>query len=74
MREHVLIMIFQVQPGNVEVSSIASRVSNGELVSSFPSPLPSKPQPYLSDKITCESVHRLVQLSCDSKLDLKENC
>lgn len=31
--------VIQVQPGNVEVSSIASRVSNGEVVSNFPSPL-----------------------------------
>ena len=30
--------LVQVQPGNVEVSSIASRVSNGEVVSDFPKP------------------------------------
>ena len=30
--------MIQVQPGNVEVSSIASKVSNGEVVSNSPSP------------------------------------
>ena len=32
--------VIQVQPGNIEVSSIASRVSNGEVVSDFPGPFP----------------------------------
>ena len=35
--------VIQVQPGNIEVSSIASRVSNGEVVSDFPSPFPFTP-------------------------------
>ena len=30
--------MIQVQPGNVEVSSIASKVSNGEVVSNSPQP------------------------------------
>lgn len=30
--------VCQIQPGNVQVSSIASKVSNGEIVSNFPSP------------------------------------
>ena len=47
--------MIQVQPGNVEVSSIASRVSNGEVVSNVPIPLLPYPESDKRHQILCGS-------------------
>ena len=55
--------MIQVQPGSVEVSSIASKVSNGEVVSNFPSPPSRDARLESSRKMHCASRTTLAALS-----------